>query len=95
MTKEEFREALKEIEERFSINQTLHVKKIHTMVEDIQKELKQQNVSFEERIGKTEADTKWKIEDVEKLLAVRATVQQMEDLAEKIKNEAKAERDVL
>ena len=34
-------------------------------------------VKFEEQIGKTEAETKWKINDVEKLLETRATIEQM------------------
>lgn len=40
VTKDEFRESIKEMEERFSISQTEHVKRVHTKMEEIQKDLK-------------------------------------------------------
>ena len=48
-------------------------------------------VIFEERIGKTETETKWKIQDVEKLLQSRISEQKVNDSIKRLEREFKNE----
>ena len=95
VTKDEFRDAMKELTEQFHISQDSHVRKVHERMEEMQLELSNQMVKFEEQIGKTEAETKWKINDVEKLLETRATIEQMSSKIETQQKEMTAAMNVL
>lgn len=57
----------------------------------MKEDLKKAMVAFEERIGKTEQQTLWKIRDVETLLETRISDQKVHDMVAKVESEIKAQ----
>lgn len=89
MPREEFRTQSAEQVERYELTQSEHIRKVHNEMEAMREELKQAMVDFEDRIGKTEQQTLWKIRDVETLLETRISDQKVQDMVSKVEQELK------
>lgn len=88
---ETYRRETKEQVDRYEFTQTEHIRRVTNEIEVMKEDLKKAMVAFEERIGKTEQQTLWKIRDVETLLETRISDQKVHDMVAKVESEIKAQ----